>query len=62
MELIAQDVTYSINRMKNDKKSLQQSNFVDVTETQAVDDFTSSLPPKCQTRSFSIVCIIDFCQ
>ena len=38
--LIAQDVTYSINRMKNDKKSLQQSNFVDVTETQAVDDFT----------------------
>ena len=38
--LTAQDVTYSINRMKNDKKSLQQSNFADVTETQAVDDFT----------------------
>ncbi len=36
----AQDVTYSINRMRNDKKSLQQSNFADVTEMQATDDYT----------------------
>jgi peptide/nickel transport system substrate-binding protein len=38
--LTAQDVTYSINRMKNNKKSLQQSNFADVTEMQALDDYT----------------------
>ena len=39
-QFTARDVIYSINRMKNDKKSLQQSNFADVTEMQAPDDTT----------------------
>ena len=39
-QFTARDVVYSINRMKSDKKSLQQSNFADVTEVQAPDDFT----------------------
>jgi len=36
----SKDVVYSINRMKNDKKSLQRSNFADVTELEAPDDQT----------------------
>jgi peptide/nickel transport system substrate-binding protein len=36
----AQDVIYSINRMKNDKESLQKDNFRDLSEMQAVDDHT----------------------
>ncbi len=36
----AKDVVYSINRIKTDKKSLQRSNFADVTELQAADDHT----------------------
>ena len=36
----SKDVIYSINRMRNDKKSLQASNFSDVIETQAPDDYT----------------------
>jgi peptide/nickel transport system substrate-binding protein len=36
----AQDVVHSINRMKNDKKSLQKSSFDDLTEIQAQDDYT----------------------
>ena len=36
----AQDVVHSINRMRNDKKSLQKSNFDDLTEIQAQDDYT----------------------
>ncbi len=36
----ARDVVFSINRMKNDKRSLQRSNFDDVTEMQAPDDHT----------------------
>jgi peptide/nickel transport system substrate-binding protein len=36
----AADVIYSINRMKNDKQSLQKENFRDLTEMQALDDYT----------------------
>lgn len=36
----ARDVVFSINRMKTDKRSLQRSNFDDVTEMQAPDDHT----------------------
>jgi peptide/nickel transport system substrate-binding protein len=36
----AADVIYSINRIKNDKHSLQKDNFRDLTEMQAVDDHT----------------------
>jgi peptide/nickel transport system substrate-binding protein len=36
----AQDVIYSINRIKNDKQSLQKDNFRDLTEMQALDDHT----------------------
>ena len=44
----AKDVIHSINRMKNDKESLQKENFRDLTEMQALDDdtiaFTTELP------------------
>jgi peptide/nickel transport system substrate-binding protein len=44
----AADVIYSINRMKNDKQSLQRDNFRDLTEMQALDDhaiaFTTEAP------------------
>jgi len=36
----ARDVVYSITRIKDDKRSLQASNFADVTEVQALDDHT----------------------
>jgi peptide/nickel transport system substrate-binding protein len=36
----AKDVIYSINRIKNDKQSLQKDNFRDLTEMQALDDNT----------------------
>lgn len=36
----AKDVIYSINRIKNDKQSLQKENFRDLTEMQALDDYT----------------------
>src|SRR5262245_20728845 len=36
----AKDVVYSINRMRNDKESLQKENFRDITELQAADDHT----------------------
>ena len=36
----AHDVVYSVNRMKNDKRSLQKSNFDDLAEVQALDDYT----------------------
>jgi len=38
----AHDVVHSVNRMKNDKRSLQKSNFDDLTEVQAPDDYTVS--------------------
>ena len=44
----ANDVIYSINRMKNDKLSLQKENFRDLTEMQALDEntiaFTTEAP------------------
>lgn len=44
----AADVIYSINRIKNDKPSMQKENFRDVTEMQALDDhtvaFTTAVP------------------
>src|ERR687898_885668 len=44
----ANDVIHSINRIKNDKQSLQKENFRDLTEMQAVDDhtvvFTTEIP------------------
>jgi peptide/nickel transport system substrate-binding protein len=36
----SKDVIHSINRIKNDKLSLQKENFRDVTEMQAPDDLT----------------------
>src|ERR1043165_1139954 len=36
----AQDVVHSVNRIRNDKRSLQKSNFDDLTEVQAPDDYT----------------------
>ncbi len=46
--LTANDVIYSINRMKNDKPSLQKENFRDLSEMQALDDhtvaFTTEVP------------------
>jgi len=36
----AKDVIYSINRIKNDKQSLQKENFRDLVEMQALDDHT----------------------
>jgi peptide/nickel transport system substrate-binding protein len=36
----AQDVIYSINRIKNDKASLQKDNFRDLVEMQAIDENT----------------------
>jgi peptide/nickel transport system substrate-binding protein len=38
--LTVADVIYSINRMKNDKQSLQRDNFRDLVEMHAVDDHT----------------------
>src|SRR5918997_1663759 len=44
----AKDVVHSINRIKNDKQSLQKENFRDLTEMQAPDDhtvvFTTEIP------------------
>jgi peptide/nickel transport system substrate-binding protein len=44
----AKDVIHSINRIKNDKQSLQKENFRDLTEMQAPDDhtvvFTTEIP------------------
>ena len=31
---------HSVNRIRNDKRSLQKSNFDDLTEVQAPDDYT----------------------
>ncbi len=36
----AQDVVHSVNRMRNDKRSLQKSNFDDLTEIRAADEYT----------------------
>lgn len=39
----AKDVIFSINRMKDDKRSLQRDNFRDVVEMQALDDHTVAI-------------------
>ena len=36
----AHDVVHSVQRIRNDKRSLQKSNFDDLTEVQAPDDYT----------------------
>ncbi|HTN70238.1 MAG TPA: ABC transporter substrate-binding protein [Methylomirabilota bacterium] len=38
--LTSKDVIHSINRIKNDKQSMQAPGFSDVTEMQALDDYT----------------------
>jgi peptide/nickel transport system substrate-binding protein len=50
--LTAQDVIYSINRMKNDKQSLQRSNFRDLTEMQAIDAHTIAFITKVPNAVF----------
>jgi peptide/nickel transport system substrate-binding protein len=42
----SKDVVFSIERMRNDKKSLQSSNFRDVTSVEAPDDYTLILTTK----------------
>ncbi|MBI1993192.1 MAG: hypothetical protein HYY47_05720 [Deltaproteobacteria bacterium] len=39
----SKDVIFSINRIKNDKRSLQRDNFRDVVEMQALDDHTVAI-------------------
>lgn len=48
----AKDVVYSINRVKTDKRSLQRSNFADVSETQAADDHTVFVTTKVPSAVF----------
>jgi peptide/nickel transport system substrate-binding protein len=50
--LTAQDVIYSINRMKNDKQSLQRSNFRDLSEMQAIDAHTVAFITKVPNAVF----------
>jgi peptide/nickel transport system substrate-binding protein len=42
----SKDVVFSIDRMRNDKKSLQSSNFREVTSVEAPDDYTVILTTK----------------
>jgi len=48
----AADVIYSINRMKNDKQSLQKENFRDLTEMQALDDHTIAFSTEAPNAVF----------
>lgn len=48
----SKDVIFSINRMKNDKKSLQRSNFRDVVEMEAPDDYTVAIITKKPSAVF----------
>ena len=48
----AQDVIYSINRIKNDRESLQKDNFRDLTETQALDDHTVAFTTEAPNAVF----------
>ena len=52
----AQDVIYSINRMKNDKPSLQKENFRDLRRCRRSMNTPSRLPPRCPTPCFSTDC------
>src|SRR5689334_16816622 len=40
----AHDVVHSVNRIRTDKRSLQKSNFDDLAEVEAPDDYTPNLP------------------
>ena len=48
----ANDVVYSINRMKNDKQSLQKENFRDLAEMQALDDHTIAFTTEAPNAVF----------
>jgi peptide/nickel transport system substrate-binding protein len=48
----AKDVIYSINRIKNDKQSLQKENFRDLTEMQATDDYTLAFTTEAPNAVF----------
>jgi peptide/nickel transport system substrate-binding protein len=48
----AEDVIYSINRIKNDKQSLQKDNFRDLVEMQALDDHTVAFVTKAPNAVF----------
>ena len=48
----SKDVVFSLNRIKNDKRSLQGSNFEDVTETEAPDDHTVVITTKSPNAVF----------
>jgi peptide/nickel transport system substrate-binding protein len=48
----AKDVIYSINRIKNDKQSLQKENFRDLTEMQAMDDYTLAFTTEAPNAVF----------
>jgi len=48
----SKDVAYSISRMKNDKRSLQRSNFKDVVEMQSPDDHTVIITTKIPNAVF----------
>jgi peptide/nickel transport system substrate-binding protein len=48
----ANDVIYSINRMKNDKQSLQKENFRDLAEMQALDDHTIAFTTEAPNAVF----------
>ena len=50
--LTSKDVVFSINRIKNDKRSLQASNFDDVTEAEAPDDHTVVITTKSPNAVF----------
>lgn len=50
--LTSKDVIYSITRMRDDKRSLQRSNFRDVTEMQAPDDQTVIITTKKPSAVF----------
>jgi len=52
--LTAKDVIYSINRIKNDKQSLQKDNFRDLTEMQAWTITRLHSRPRFRTPFFSI--------
>lgn len=48
----AEDVIYSINRIKNDKESLQRDNFRDLEEMQALDSHTVAFITKTPSAVF----------
>jgi peptide/nickel transport system substrate-binding protein len=51
-QFTAADVIYSFNRVKNDKLSLQQENFRDLVEMQALDDHTIAFTTEAPNAVF----------